>query len=176
MKRLTIRNSDGSVSQPMDLRWDEALKRLAAYEDTGLTPEEIRYCLNGSITAEEAKAHYDEARKQYDEWFAWKQAEADGRLVVQPCAPGTEVWVVERVGRYVVGAYRYMFLAKVGDAVILTPYRNGLKNVQDASAYYIQKTAEDAEDYADLAVFPVDDCYTTREKAEKALEKEKNDE
>ena len=41
MERLTIRNSDGSVSQPMDLRWDEALKRLAAYEDTGLEPEEI---------------------------------------------------------------------------------------------------------------------------------------
>ena len=33
MERLTIRNSDGSVSQPMTLKWAEALERLAAYED-----------------------------------------------------------------------------------------------------------------------------------------------
>ena len=42
MKRLTIRNSDGSVSQPVDLKWDEALERLAAYEDSGLTPDQVR--------------------------------------------------------------------------------------------------------------------------------------
>lgn len=40
MDRLTIRNSDGSVSQPTDLKWAEALDCLAAYEDTGLTPED----------------------------------------------------------------------------------------------------------------------------------------
>lgn len=41
MERMTIRNSDGSVSQPTDLKWAEALDRLAAYEDTGLTPAEV---------------------------------------------------------------------------------------------------------------------------------------
>ena len=41
MERMTIRNSDGSVSQPTDLKWAEALYRLASYEDTGLTPEEV---------------------------------------------------------------------------------------------------------------------------------------
>ena len=41
MHRLTIRNSDGSVSQPMVLNWDAVLNRLAAYEDTGVMPEEI---------------------------------------------------------------------------------------------------------------------------------------
>lgn len=41
MERLTIKNSDGTVSQPLDLRWSDALYRLAAYEDTGLEPEEI---------------------------------------------------------------------------------------------------------------------------------------
>ena len=35
MERMTIRNSDGSVSQPTDLKWAEALDRLAAYEDAG---------------------------------------------------------------------------------------------------------------------------------------------
>lgn len=33
MKRLTIRNGDGSVSQPTDLNWAEALEKLADYED-----------------------------------------------------------------------------------------------------------------------------------------------
>ena len=32
MERLTIRNSDGSVSQPTGLNWAAALERLAAYE------------------------------------------------------------------------------------------------------------------------------------------------
>ncbi len=41
MKRLTIRNTDGTVSQPTDLAFEKALYRLAEYEDTELTPEEI---------------------------------------------------------------------------------------------------------------------------------------
>lgn len=32
-KRLTIRNSDGSVSQPLDLDWSAALHKLASFED-----------------------------------------------------------------------------------------------------------------------------------------------
>jgi len=41
MKRLTIRNSDGSHSQPTDLRFHEVFERLAEYEDTGLSPSQI---------------------------------------------------------------------------------------------------------------------------------------
>ena len=42
MERTTIRNSDGSVSQPINLDWDGALRKLAAYEDTGLTAEQVK--------------------------------------------------------------------------------------------------------------------------------------
>lgn len=41
MGRLTMRNSDGTVSQPLNLRWADALERLAAYEDAGLEPEAV---------------------------------------------------------------------------------------------------------------------------------------
>lgn len=41
-ERLTIRNSDGSVSQPTDLRWADALSKLAYYEDLGMTMEELQ--------------------------------------------------------------------------------------------------------------------------------------
>lgn len=78
MERLTIRNSDGSVSQPTDLKWAAALEKLAAYEDTGLTPEEIVHRLqNGKHWA--------------DIW----RAEAEGRLLVLPCRVGTAVYRIE---------------------------------------------------------------------------------
>ena len=41
MRRLTIRNSDGTVSQPIDLRWADALEKLPTYEDAGLEPETV---------------------------------------------------------------------------------------------------------------------------------------
>lgn len=42
MKRLTIRNSDGSVSQPTDTTFEKAMYRLAEYEDLGYSPEELK--------------------------------------------------------------------------------------------------------------------------------------
>lgn len=41
MKRLTIRNSDGTVSKPTATTVEEVFYRLADYEDTGLTPDEL---------------------------------------------------------------------------------------------------------------------------------------
>lgn len=41
MKRLTIRNGDGTVSQPTATTVEAAFYRLADYEDTGLSPEEL---------------------------------------------------------------------------------------------------------------------------------------
>lgn len=67
MERLTIRNSDGSVSQPTTTTFEAVMYRLAAYEDTGLTPERV---------AELA------------------QAERDGRLVVLTCKVGDTVFCV----------------------------------------------------------------------------------
>ena len=49
MNRLTIRNSDGSVSQPTNLNWAKALERLAEYEDTGLTPDEVEHLKRASM-------------------------------------------------------------------------------------------------------------------------------
>ncbi len=45
MERLTMRNSDGSVSQPTRTSVEAVFYRLADYEDIGLTPEEIRSLL-----------------------------------------------------------------------------------------------------------------------------------
>lgn len=49
MDRLTIRNSDGSVSQPLNLNWAAALERLSAYEDTGMEPVEAAAIENALV-------------------------------------------------------------------------------------------------------------------------------
>ena len=66
MERLTIRNSDGSVSQPTDLKWAEALYRLADYEDAG----------------------------PIDRLLELAEADKDGRLVVLPCQSGEHVFTM----------------------------------------------------------------------------------
>ena len=53
----------------------DALNRLAAYEDTGLTPEECKKFLR----------NISELEKKLDKYT---HAEADGRLIVLPCEPG----------------------------------------------------------------------------------------
>jgi hypothetical protein len=85
MKRFTIRNSYGTVSQPVDLKWDEALERLAAYEDTGLTPEELHELL------------HDSTGPLHEKLGEWIDVERDGRLLIQPCKERDQVWAIVSV-------------------------------------------------------------------------------
>ena len=89
--RLTMRNSDGSVSQPLNLNWAAALERLAAYEDTGLEPE---VCA-GYKKIEDLFVSNGMTFKHITELI---QAEKDGRLVVLPCKVGQRagVWRVAK--------------------------------------------------------------------------------
>lgn len=57
----------------------DAVERLAAYEDTGLAPENVA-ALNGNLGAL-SDMYYAAER----ELSRYKQAERDGRLVVLPC-------------------------------------------------------------------------------------------
>lgn len=145
----------------------EIIDRLAAYEDTGLEPEEVRHWKE-CIATPTMKHLVEMCGKIEAERDRYKKAEAEGRLMALPCAPGTEVWVVERdEDGCAADVSGFMLLAKAGDAVILTAYINDLENVQDTLAYHMNETAENY--YTNLAVFPTDDCYTTREEAEEAL-------
>ena len=94
MNRLTIRNSDGTVSQPMNSTCDKVFNRLSEYEDTGLEPDEILTCKE---LAEAAYAFI--FLKEYkslgtiDPIRKLLKAEKDGRLVVPPCKVGDTVWI-----------------------------------------------------------------------------------
>jgi len=112
MKRLTIRNPDGSVSQPTDLNWAAALEKLAAYEDTGLEPEELKNLKNGTIP---------------DHWAKLFTAECECRLLVLPCKVGDIVYITGskyRAGRWETwvntGKFRLSDLEKLGKTVFLT--------------------------------------------------------
>ena len=84
MERMTIRNSDGSVSQLTDLKLAEALEKLADYEDNGMTPVEvhsmsIEWCAMMSVL--NSMGSYARLREL-------AEADKDGRLVVLPCKVG----------------------------------------------------------------------------------------
>ena len=81
MKRLTIRNSDGSVSQPVDMKWSEALERLAAYEDMELEPEELHELLHDSTGP---------LHRKLGEWIG---AERDGRLLIMDGGIKDMCWI-----------------------------------------------------------------------------------
>lgn len=75
MERLTIRNSDGSVSQPTTTTFEAVMYRLAAYEDTRLTPDEIE------LMKEAQEIGDNMTPNRLAEIL---KAERDGRLVVLP--------------------------------------------------------------------------------------------
>lgn len=64
---------------------------------TMLTPAQIKYILPKQ-SAEEVVERMRDEKERYDEWFAWKQAESDGRLVVLPCKVGDVVYQRDSYG------------------------------------------------------------------------------
>lgn len=115
MKRLTHRYMDGeaytsiykvSASGESEVT-GEPISRLAAYEDTGLTAEEIEEFDVGLLAAyketglePEEIALYREAQEisesmAPDRLIEISKAEQDGRLVVLPCKIGDAVWAIK---------------------------------------------------------------------------------
>lgn len=84
MKRLTIKHIDGRVSQPSTTDISVLIYRLAAYEDTGLEPEEIKTMIDASM--EKAIAEIKEFEGiPIDRLRELAEADKEGRCVVQGC-------------------------------------------------------------------------------------------
>ena len=87
-ERLTRwENNDKDVADLIEEKSDfdgltEAINRLAEYEDSGLSPEEVQELKVGVKICEDCWNH--------------AQAKADGRLVVLPCKVGSDLWSIER--------------------------------------------------------------------------------
>ena len=82
--------------------FDKLIERLAAYEETGLTPEEIKAPFTEdamiNLAAQALGVEADRLREL-------AEADKDGRCVVLPCKVGDTVWIV--------GAVRKLYSAKV---------------------------------------------------------------
>ena len=94
MERLTYRDKDGIAMMKERGGWKSGgIDRLAAYEDSGLEPEEIIGLKN---TCEQLSGINDSLFKANQEMgkdlAEWKKAHDDGRLVVLPCKVGDHVW------------------------------------------------------------------------------------
>ena len=88
-KMKDILNEQDFCFEPGEIKVvEKALVRLAAYEDTGLEPEEIKEALEGA--RREFEEYDDMAPKGRLRELA--QADREGRCVVLPCKKGDTVW------------------------------------------------------------------------------------
>jgi hypothetical protein len=112
MERLTYRDEDGDAAFVEISRDGETIpvsqqihywaKRLAAYEDTGLEPEQVKAFVStaDNIVKLDINKLYPDAEitmygKPLNHWQELSKAEQEGRLVVLPCKVGDRVWGVE---------------------------------------------------------------------------------
>lgn len=150
MERLTIRNSDGSVSQPTDLKWAEALDRLAAYEDAGLTPQ-------ACAEAREAGKVLSSCDISFRRLAELLTADRDGRLVVLPVRP-----VLTQSIRSM------LYIIEDGEIVedSLCEALVGMGSNGEINTFYTTLSDQISFEQADIGKT----VFLTREEAEKALE------
>lgn len=165
MKRLTMRLDDGRAV----MRCEECKEgrngvagegctamycrnmckdRLAAYEETGLTPEQ---CENAKAIIESA---FSDDTSKAERIRALLKADRDGRLVVLPCKVGDTVWIT--------GSVRRLYSEKVRTFFCGNPsYGRGMAN---NTVQMIRTTGCD---------IPIHEfgktVFLTREEAEKAM-------
>ena len=125
MERLTERmNNELNGVWVKEHDYVSAAHRLADYEDTGLTPGEVRSLWgewNAMMSVLNSIGGYDRLRE-----LAW--ADKKGRVVVLPCSVGDTAYrlqyIEETPGRYVVGVTEMKFslewVADVGKTIFAT--------------------------------------------------------
>ena len=155
MERMTIRNSDGSVSQPTDLKWAEALDRLAAYEDTGLSPQ-------ACAEAREAGKMLSSCDISFGRLAELLTADRDGRLVVLPVRPV----LTQSIGSM-------LYIIEEGEIVedSLCEALIGMASNGEINIFYTTLSDQISFEQADIGKT----VFLTREEAEAALEAMKDE-
>lgn len=93
MERLTIRNGDGTVSQPTGTTVEAAFYQLADFEDIGFTPNQIKDMVEN---VETACLTWFEGRYGFPigKLMDLIEAQQVGHLLKIPCKVGDVVWVL----------------------------------------------------------------------------------
>lgn len=94
MERLTDASTHDARS---DATIRDIVNRLAAYEDTGLAPEEITAIINGHRGISGDPSVITLFGKPLSHWLELHKAEETGMLVHLPCPLGTTVYIITAV-------------------------------------------------------------------------------
>lgn len=101
------------------------------------------------------------------------KAKQEGLILVPPCKVGEEIWFVDRNESGepidITGA---VFLAQSKGCIIATSYINDY-DLTETIEYHINRTQDNYD--TNLLVYPIEDCYVTKEEAEQALAERKSD-
>ncbi len=134
--------------------------RLAAYEDTGLTPEEIQAPFTAGTLADMAAHALGLEPRRLRELAA---ADKDGRCIVLPCKAGDTIYMIRR-------ALNADHIAR--DEIVI-------RKVMGYSGNAINKVWLTVNECAyNLSIFPSEfgkTVFLTREEAERALRGKEND-
>lgn len=136
--------------------FDKLIERLAAYEDTGLTPEEVLPKDKADEIAMKLMRLADLERLcSYDRLRELAEADKDGRVVVLPCKLGDTVWIV--------GTVRKLYSAKV--RAFFCGHPSAVRGDDDGGHIHMIRTTE-----CDIPMQEFGKTvFLTREEAEKAL-------
>ena len=89
-------------------------------------------------------------------------------VIIPPCKVGDDVWVIDREDGEAVGVSCVLFLAKSKGCIIATAQINDY-DLDEIIEYHINETQDEYD--TNLMVYSDDDCFLTREEAEKALKR-----
>ena len=124
MERMTYRDKDGfPMMKKRGGFKQEGVERLAAYEDTGLTPENVE-ALKLSAMGKAIAEITEFDGLPIDRLRELAEADSAGRLVVLPCKVGDTVYILRRTfdGADVVGETELWWtdIPQLGKTVFLT--------------------------------------------------------
>lgn len=159
----------------MNCKWEEAAwSRLAAYEDTGLTPE---LCENAKVIIKLAFSNDTSKAGRIRELL---KADKEGRLVVLPCKVGDTVWAAS--GKIIKCEIDEIYLCDSGEIKFFVsfncdgadckrcPFNNW---TQDCSGEYYCDCEYGNGSFKNSDIGKT--IFLTREEAEKALEAMKDE-
>ena len=168
MERLTYRDKDGFPMMKKRGGFKQGgVERLAAYEDTGLTPEEAKRISNILM---DVGIDYNYSWEYVKNWLLdarlreLAEADRNGRVVVLPCKVGDTLWVTRN-------PWTGKLLKKPLDACVngMKIYSHGLY----VNLLFDTRKINGTRDYEINHIGKT--VFLTREEAEAALEATKDD-
>lgn len=177
MKRLTGRRDgrayivgcpDFALPKIAGLIIQQTVDRLAAYEDTGLEPEEIE------LLAKQRDLYVDACGElPLKRIRELAKADREGLCVVQKFAPGSEVWIVERdEDGEATEVSGFVFVVSVSGVAIVSPTINDCSDLDFILSDFVEETASSFS--GDFSGYPISDCYKSHKEAQAALRREQD--